>query len=291
MKYFTSFIVLLSIFHLAVAFYTPGSTIRNKIRSKQVGGISKQSIDKDKLPEKYGPFYFDQPIDHFSSNQTTFKHRYWANTDAYKPGGPVILYNAGETPADGRSYYVVNSTMAELAKNLNGIVIVMEHRFYGKSMPGPETQTFSADYLSTLNTKQALEDIASFITDLKLPNLDVELPPAPETKYIVYGGSYSGSLSAWMRLKYPDLVFAAVPSSAPVQMSYNYYQYYDPIRKYAPKHCIQALRSVILYVDHILFSPIGQKAALKKKFGAEDLEHDDDFAECKVDLSLFAVRH
>ncbi|CAO0802202.1 unnamed protein product [Mucor circinelloides] len=276
MKYFTSFIVLLSICHLAVAFYTPGSTIRNKIRSKQVGGISKQSIDKDKLPEKYGPFYFDQPIDHFSSNQTTFKHRYWANTDAYKPGGPVILYNAGETPADGRSYYVVNSTMAELAKNLNGIVIVMEHRFYGKSMPSP---TFSADYLSTLNTKQALEDIASFITDLKLPNLDVELPPAPETKYIVYGGSYSGSLSAWMRLKYPELVFAAVPSSAPVQMSYNYYQYYDPIRKYAPKHCIQALRSVILYVDHILFSPIGQKAALKKKFGAEDLEHDDDFAE------------
>lgn len=62
----------------------------SKIRSKQVGGISKQSIDKDKLPEKYGPFYFDQPIDHFSSNQTTFKHRYWANTDAYKPGGPVI---------------------------------------------------------------------------------------------------------------------------------------------------------------------------------------------------------
>lgn len=57
--------------------------------SKQAD-VSQQSIDKDKLPEKYGPFYFDQPIDHFSLNQTTFKHRYWANTDAYKPGGPVI---------------------------------------------------------------------------------------------------------------------------------------------------------------------------------------------------------
>lgn len=49
----------------------------------------------------------------------------------------AIVYNAGETPADGRSYYVVNSTMAELARKLNGIIIVMEHRFYGKSMPGP----------------------------------------------------------------------------------------------------------------------------------------------------------
>lgn len=63
--------------------------IYSKILSRQAE-FSQQSIDKDKLPEKYGPFYFDQPIDHFSLNQTTFKHRYWANTDAYKPGGPVI---------------------------------------------------------------------------------------------------------------------------------------------------------------------------------------------------------
>lgn len=47
------------------------------------------------------------------------------------------MYNAGETNADGRSFYVLNSTMAELAKKLGGIIIVMEHRFYGESMPGP----------------------------------------------------------------------------------------------------------------------------------------------------------
>jgi hypothetical protein len=46
--------------------------------------------EKPSLPEKYGPFYLDQPIDHFSLNETTFKHRYWANTDWYQPGGPVI---------------------------------------------------------------------------------------------------------------------------------------------------------------------------------------------------------
>jgi hypothetical protein len=87
-----------------------------------------------------------------------------------------------------------------------------------------------------------------------------------------------------MRLKYPNLVFAAVPSSAPVEMSYNYYQYFDPIRKYGPEHCINAVRSVVLYVDHILFSPFNKenKFALKKIFGAQDLEHDDDFAECKL---------
>lgn len=111
----------------------------------------------------------------------------------------------------------------------------------------------------------------------------MELPPAPETKYIVYGGSYSGNLAAWMRQKYPDLVFAAVPSSAPVQMSYNYWQYYEPIRKYGPKYCIDAIQSVVRFADHILFSPFhGPKVELKKTFGAEELKHDDDFAECKL---------
>ncbi len=89
-----------------------------------------------------------------------------------------------------------------------------------------------------------------------------------------------------MRQKYPHLVFAAVPSSAPVQMSYNYWQYYEPIRKYGPKYCIDAIRSVVLFADHILFSPFnGPKIELKKTFGAEDLKHDDDFAERKFQKS------
>jgi hypothetical protein len=50
------------------------------------------------------------------------------------------VYNAGETPADERSFYVTNSTMADLAKKLKGIIIVMEHRFYGLSMPGPVSE-------------------------------------------------------------------------------------------------------------------------------------------------------
>lgn len=63
------------------------SWLYRKIESKQVRMAGSK---KDKLPEKYGPFYFDQPIDHFSLNTSTFKHRYWANTDHYKQGGPVI---------------------------------------------------------------------------------------------------------------------------------------------------------------------------------------------------------
>ncbi|KAI9310572.1 serine carboxypeptidase S28-domain-containing protein [Dichotomocladium elegans] len=226
---------------------------------------------------RYGPFFFDQPIDHNDPDSPTFRHRYWANTDWYKPGGPVILYNAGELAADYRASYVTNSSMAMLARELDGIVIVMEHRCYGQSMIGKD---YSSANLRALNTEQALEDMATIIREIKLPNLDVTLPPAPQTKWIVYGGSYSGNLAAWMRYRYPDIVFATIPSSAPVQMRYDFPEYFTPIYKYGPRHCIDAIEGVVRYVDHILFSPFGhRKQELKKRFGLEDLLHDDDFAE------------
>lgn len=33
---------------------------------------------------------------------------------------------------------------------------------------------------------------------------------------IVFGGSYGGNMAIWIREKYPELVYAAVSSSAPV---------------------------------------------------------------------------
>ncbi|KAG1472256.1 hypothetical protein G6F56_001645 [Rhizopus delemar] len=259
MKKVSLLLLLGSAMNIVSCFLNPGEHLRRKL-------VAKQLLETNTpLPEKYGPFWYDQPVDHFLENSTTFKHRYWANADWYQPGGPVILYNAGEMAADPRSFYVTNSSMAQLAQRLNGIILVMEHRFYGLSLP---SSNFTAESLATLNTAQALEDIAEFIKFAKIPNVEI----APETKYIVYGGSYSGNLAAWMRLKYPDIVFAAVPSSAPVQMKFNYHEYFDPINQYGPRHCIDAIKSSILYIDHILFSPFEQpKKNLKKRFGVEDL--------------------
>lgn len=45
-------------------------------------------------------------------------------------------------------------------------------------------------------------------------NKNHNLPP--DTKWVAFGGSYPGSLAAWLRLKYPHLVHAAVSSSGPL---------------------------------------------------------------------------
>lgn len=62
-----------------------------------------------------------------------------------------------------------------------------------------------------LSSEQGLADLATFRQFIH-GNYNL----ADSNKWISFGGSYPGSLSAWFRLKYPHLVHAAVSSSAPM---------------------------------------------------------------------------
>lgn len=62
-----------------------------------------------------------------------------------------------------------------------------------------------------LNSEQALADLAYFIEAV---NIGYKF--SNDTKWIVFGGSYGGSLAAWMRAKYPHLVHGAVSASGPL---------------------------------------------------------------------------
>ena len=74
-----------------------------------------------------------------------------------------------------------------------------------------------------LSSRQALADFATFKTFImKQYNLT-------NNTWISYGGSYSGALSAWLRIKYPDVVRGAVASSGPVQAEVDFYQYLEVV--------------------------------------------------------------
>lgn len=92
----------------------------------------------------------------------------------------------------------------------------MEHRYYGchNRSSCPYTQpTPRQKHLKYLTSRQALADLSAFQT-----YATQQYALGAETKWVVWGGSYPGMLTAWTRALYPDQFHAAVASSAPVNV-------------------------------------------------------------------------
>ncbi|CAD5116902.1 DgyrCDS5745 [Dimorphilus gyrociliatus] len=173
-------------------------------------------IDRKYLP---APKWFEQKLDHFNPADTrTWKQKYYVNSTFYKPGGPVFLQIGGEGPASPK--WMVQGEWIEFAKRYNAYCIQIEHRFYGDSHP---TKNVSVENLRYLTSEQALRDLANFRVKMS------SLLKMNKAKWVSFGGSYSGALSAWFRAKYPHLVHAAVASSAPLFAKVNFYEYLEVV--------------------------------------------------------------
>jgi hypothetical protein len=215
------------------------------------------------------------PIDHFGDHQGTFKNRFWASTKYYKPGGPVFIFDGGEGDAsDGVEYYLESSQsfFQQMVKKFNGIGIVWEHRYYGKSFPQiPGVTPTSAESYKYLSVEQALADVPSFAWNFTRKNIQQDLTPRG-TPWVFVGGSYPGIRAAYMRNMYPGTIFASYASSAPVQASVDMSFYWEPvwqgINHYGFGNCSQDVHKTILAIDDMMEDPEKAKALKVRFLGA-----------------------
>ncbi|KAH3842718.1 hypothetical protein DPMN_116222 [Dreissena polymorpha] len=160
---------------------------------------------------EYKTEYFVQQIDHFGfANLDTYKQRYLIADQYWNAnGGPIFFYTGNE----GDITWFCNNTgfMWDIAAEFKALLVFAEHRYYGESLPyGPDTFK-SHTHLNYLTSEQALADFAVLIGQLKR-----SLPGAANSSVVAFGGSYGGMLSAWMRIKYPNVIVGALAASAPI---------------------------------------------------------------------------
>lgn len=213
------------------------------------------------------------PVDHFdTSNTDTYDNRFLVNDTYYQEGGPVILFDFGESgiSPDSAAQFLAEdgakSAPLRLAEKLNALVIGWEHRYYGYSRPVPmddETglPVEGASGYKYLTADQALEDVAYFANRFNTTTLSLnkvvrstqKLDPY-NTPWIIIGGSYPGMRAAWSRLMHPEIFYAAWSSSAPVETQADGSIYYNPVVRALPQNCTKDLEAAIKYVDDTLDS-------------------------------------
>jgi serine protease 16 len=212
--------------------------------------------------------YFSQRLDHFDfkdSQSTTWNQRFWVNASFFKDteNAPVFFYIEGE--GAGSPYSVVSGEHVSLAAQYGALIVSLEHRFYGASIPTADYSTSNMYYLSS---HQAIADLAAFFTLYLKPTYNLTV----KNKVVTYGGSYPGALSAWARLRLPHIVHTALSTSSPVEASIDFTGYNAVVANSlsyplvgGSSQCLQAMTQAFQAIDAAFTGSDAERHAMATK--------------------------
>ncbi|KAF9143711.1 hypothetical protein BGX30_014960 [Mortierella sp. GBA39] len=168
------------------------------------------------------------PSTYFSSTRTdhnttaTFRQYYQINWEFYKPGGPIILWLPGESPL--HSLFLRRGLAYELANATTGLLVALEHRFYGNSIPRfQDSPAFQKDDPLIFDAGREKQELSPLPTPADLMS-DPEYPlrhmtaPAPPTED-EEDGEVERAGEVWMGTK--PLASSTSPNSGPTKFDHQ----------------------------------------------------------------------
>ncbi|KAK9185822.1 hypothetical protein WN943_026181 [Citrus x changshan-huyou] len=149
------------------------------------------------ISEDFQTFYYNQTLDHFNyrpESYSTFQQRYvinfkyWGGGAGADANAPIFVYLGAEEALDGDISVI--GFLTDNAARFNALLVYIEHRYYGKSIPfgSREEALKNASTLGYFNSAQAITDYAAILLYIK------EKYNARHSPVIVVGGSYGGSI-------------------------------------------------------------------------------------------------
>lgn len=172
--------------------------------------------------------------------------RYFSNEVHYEEGGAIFIHVGGDFEAG--TFWLENGLVHDIARDLNGVIIGTELRFFGENRP---TNDLSTTNLRFLSTDQALADIAHLIDHVKRE--DSRLTNA---KVILFGSMFGGNLATWFRIKYPQHSDGLWSSSSFVEARMNFMQFYEAvgedIRSFGSVDCYRRISRAFRTIQNLV---------------------------------------
>lgn len=199
-------------------------------------------------------------VDNFNpASRATYDQRYISNDEfARDENPPMIIYVGGEWEITQGQ--LSSGQLHLMAEENEGALFYLEHRFYGHSMPKGDYSTANFQLLSS---DQAMADLAGFIKMIK------KQKQYKHSKVVLFGCSYSATLSTWMKHDYPDMITAVYATSGPLLAKEDMNEYLERaslVLGLLSKECANTLNAAVQQLQDLYEEEDGPHK-VRKMFG------------------------
>ncbi|PHH75938.1 hypothetical protein CDD80_1934 [Ophiocordyceps camponoti-rufipedis] len=196
----------------ALAFYIVYAFRSLKIFHHEIHGISILGVQHPSQYKPGNPQNID-PVQRLRGlNERRIRQRYVLRDEDFEPNGPIIIQLTVQN-ADFESNHTI---CRHMTKRLKGKSVVLEHRFFGGSLPtvphDPEHRVdeFQPATYKHLTLDNVMNDVRHLAKFLRRSGNQTGASPV-----VVVGVGYEGFVAAALRQRYPDEIFAAVAIDTP----------------------------------------------------------------------------
>lgn len=215
---------------------------------------------------------YTQMVDHFARKPTYFTQRYFVNSDYANKSRNIILYLGGANELDPNE--ITSGPILEIASQTKSVIIGLEHRYFGKSVPTVNMSQFNMQYCSV---PQAILDIKSFVLQGKIRNDYCTEPDF--CKFFLMGKGYGGGLATWASTGFKRFYLGAWASSAPL-VSINTFTQYDQKEAYflgnitiEATNCYKVMHDVYNTIETVAVAKNESTKYMMQNFSIPDAEN------------------
>ncbi len=223
--------------------------------------LTVKEINTDSEFSEMYEIFIEQPVDHSNPDGPKFKQQFFL---AHRNENlPVVI------ELDG---YAVNYRQNELSRLLNCNQIIVEHRYFGESIPEP----FDWKYL---DIRQSAADHHRIIKKLK---------EFYKNKWVSTGISKGGSTVIFHKRFYPNDVDASVAYVAPINFSVDDNRVYEWFKTVSSADCRQRIKNLQKYIlrNRDIYYPKFVETAEKKKYEYKIAGLERAFEYCVLEYSF-----